>query len=97
MFSGKKILVLGGSGGIGRKIVSCLKNYGGIVNAPGHSELDLAVPESTERYFHSHPADYDVFVYAAGINTPVAFELMTLEMLSEILQVNTLGFFPLVH
>ena len=37
----KKVLVLGGSGGLGKEIVACLKAAGIKYEAPTHSELDL--------------------------------------------------------
>lgn len=92
MFSGKRIFVLGGSGGIGKEIVSCFRNYGGTVDAPGHSELDLGNEKNIDSYFQCHPKNYDVLVYAAGINNPESFENLTAQAISNILEVNTLGF-----
>ena len=93
MFSGKKILILGGSGGIGREIVSCFRDYHGEVSAPSHAQLDLADAESINNYFRSVDASCNAMVYAAGINVPKPFEELTEENLTAALKINALGFF----
>ena len=93
MFKGKRILVLGGSGGIGREIVACFRDYRGEVVAPSHGELELADTGSIDAYFRRVAADFDAMVYAAGINVPKPFEKLTEEDLNAALKVNTLGVF----
>lgn len=92
MFANKKVLVLGASGGIGKEIVSCFKNYNAEIFYPSHAELDLVNTESIDKYFSEKKIEYDVVVYSAGINNPDAFETLTTENLQRTLSVNTLGF-----
>ncbi len=93
MFSGKKILILGGTGGIGREIVACFKDYHGEVIAPTHAEMDLADTGSIDSYFHKSDTAFDAMVYAAGINRPKPFETLAEEDLAAALKINTIGFF----
>lgn len=93
MFEGKKILILGGSGGIGREIVACFRDYHGEVTAPSHAQMDLSDTGSIDAYFRGNDAVFDAVVYAAGINVPKPFEALTEDDLNAALKTNTLGFF----
>ena len=57
-----KVLVTGGTGGIGLNIVELFKSNGHIVNAPTRAELDLT------KDITLIDTDYDVVINNAGIN-----------------------------
>ena len=63
-----KVLVTGGSRGIGRAVVDLLKSFGVYeVLAPDRRQLDLADPSSVRGFLKECP-DVDALVNAAGIN-----------------------------
>ena len=93
MFKNKKVWIFGGSGGIGREIVSCFKDYHGEVIAPTHMQIDLSTREGIDEYFTDTDNTCDAVVYSAGINVPKPFEKLTENDLIAALKVNTLGFF----
>lgn len=92
MFSNKRVLILGASGGIGREIAACFRNYHAVTDTPSHSMLDLADEQSIKNYFAGNDAKYDAVVYSAGINNPEHFENISTELLQRTYSVNTLGF-----
>ncbi|ACF11852.1 short-chain dehydrogenase/reductase SDR [Chlorobaculum parvum NCIB 8327] len=84
----KKILVTGGTGGIGSSIVACLSAQPGfVVHAPSRSELDLGLQESIKEYF-SRSSDYDIVINNAGINTPQNIEQIETEQIETALNIN---------
>jgi len=90
----KKILVTGGTGGIGSSIVACLSAQPGfIVHAPGRSELDLTSVESIKAYF-SRISDYDIIINNAGINTPQQIEQIEPAQIDAALNINLVA--PLI-
>ena len=50
----KKVLVTGGSRGIGQAVVEQLKRENYEVFAPSHQEMDLSSSESIERFVQSY-------------------------------------------
>ena len=50
-WSGRKVLVTGGNGFLGRVVVSALRDSGADVLAPSHDECDLTVPGAAEALF----------------------------------------------
>lgn len=65
----KKVLLTGGSRGIGKAIKEVLELQGYVVYAPTHEGLDLASKMSIEQFIKSHRDDtYDVIINNAGIN-----------------------------
>lgn len=69
----KKVLVTGGSRGIGRQISKLLKEKGYMVETPERSELDLTNLQSIEGYF-SHNTNFDILINNAGINVLAQIE-----------------------
>ncbi len=70
----RKVLVTGGSGGIGQSIVERLSGDPRYeVYAPAREDLDLESRESIETYF-SGVSDYDIVINNAGINFPESIE-----------------------
>ena len=51
---GKKILITGGSRGIGKATAKILKKAGYEVLAPGSKDLDVTDQESIDNYFSKH-------------------------------------------
>ena len=67
----KKVLVTGGSRGIGKAITEKFLEDGYEVTAPTRLELDLLDSESIEKYVQAHKEDgFDIIVNNAGINLP---------------------------
>lgn len=61
--SGRSVLLLGGSGGIGSAVWRLLRKSGADVCAPTHGELDLSQPAIPERFSRK----WDAIIHAAGI------------------------------
>ena len=65
--SGKKILLFGGSGGIGGEISTLLKGLGAEVVAPSRSEVDLSATQLPPHLFQSQ---WDCIIHSAGQIAP---------------------------
>lgn len=64
----RKVLITGGSRGIGSAVVELLRHSGGYdVLAPSREQLDLADPSSVQRFLQECP-DVDALINVAGIN-----------------------------
>lgn len=87
-----RVLLTGGSRGIGAEIKRIFLEKGHDVHAPDREELNLADPLSIENF---EPADFDALVNCAGINDRDNLENIEIEKLMEILQVNFLSSFQL--
>lgn len=64
-----KVLVTGGSGGIGNSIVSNFRSAGFDVTAPDHSQLNLLTMTSSDIDWK-----FDIVVNCAGVNVPLPFD-----------------------
>ena len=65
----KKVLLTGGSRGIGKAIGEKFKEYGYEVYAPDRGQLDLAKAESVEKFVQEHKGEYyEVIINNAGCN-----------------------------
>lgn len=84
------VLVTGGTGGIGRRIVEDYINHGYNVLSPSSQELDLSSDRSIQEYFSINHS-IDIFVHCAGINNPVPFLEIDKSDLSKTLMVNVLS------
>jgi GDP-L-fucose synthase len=53
-WAGRHVLVTGGSGFLGRRVVAKLRDLGATVAAPRHAEFDLTVPGTSEAMLQAH-------------------------------------------
>ena len=83
----KKVLVTGGSRGIGSQISKLLKEKGYMVETPERSELDLTNLQSIEGYF-SHNTNFDILINNAGINVLAQIESIEHDSWHEMVAVN---------
>jgi 3-oxoacyl-[acyl-carrier protein] reductase len=60
----KKILIIGGTGGLGNQVAKLMNNYD--VTSIGSNTLDIRNMESCERYFNENR--FDVVINFAGVN-----------------------------
>lgn len=89
----RRVLVTGGSRGIGKAIVEKFKKEGYEVITPSRQELDLANPASVEKYvmLQKEQAPFDVIINNAGCNDIHLVEDITDEELSEMMNVNLIA------
>lgn len=102
----KKILVIGGSSGIGLETVHCLVNEGAVVYASGSRKLEQE-PEGYQ-YYSCDVSDHtqidalfdrlkeetdilDGFVYSSGIGSSSGFRETTLDHFDQVLSINLRG------
>lgn len=90
----RKILVLGGTGDIGQAIVQMFAQD--VVISTGSENCDLYNPGSVQRFIE-HNKDFDVIVHCAGSNNPKQFEQLTTDEIDSNIQINLLGFLPIVQ
>jgi 3-oxoacyl-[acyl-carrier protein] reductase len=84
----RKVLVTGGTGGIGQSVVARLSQDPGYeVHAPERSALDLQSRESIEAYF-ADESGYDIVINNAGVNVPETIEEITDEHIQASLNIN---------
>ncbi|HEY3737966.1 MAG TPA: SDR family NAD(P)-dependent oxidoreductase [Jatrophihabitans sp.] len=92
----RRVLVTGGSRGLGRAIADVLTERGWQVAAPTRTELDLAEPDSVAAYLAAlGEPDFDAAVLNAGINDPSPLEALTDEAWRAVLEVNLTSAFTL--
>lgn len=89
----RRVLVTGGSRGIGKAIAEKFKKEGYEVITPSRQELDLANPASVEKYvmLQKEQAPFDVIINNAGCNDIHLVEDITDEELSEMMNVNLIA------
>lgn len=86
--SRRKVLLTGGTGGIGSSIMARLAGDAGYeVHAPSRAELDLESRGSIKAFF-ARSSDYDIVVNNAGINVPELIEDISEEHIQASLGVN---------
>lgn len=64
----RKVLVTGGSRGIGKAIVQKFEEHGYLVTAPTRQELNLLDADSIINFIEAHGDGYDIIINNAGIN-----------------------------
>lgn len=89
----RRVLVTGGSRGIGKAIAAKFEKEGYEVVAPSRKELDLADPVSIEKYIMLQKGQkpFDVIINNAGCNDIHLVESITDEELSEMMNVNLIA------
>lgn len=89
----RRVLVTGGSRGIGKAIAERFEKEGYEVITPSRQELDLANPASVEKYImlQKEQAPFDVIINNAGCNDIHLVEDITDEELSEMMNVNLIA------
>lgn len=89
----RRVLVTGGSRGIGKAIAEKFEKEGYEVITPSRQELDLANPDSVEKYvmLQKEQAPFDVIINNAGCNDIHLVEDITDEELSEMMNVNLIA------
>ncbi len=78
----------GASRGIGAAIAAVLARDGAQVLMPSRAEMDLAVPESIERYVGTIEGPIDILVNNAGINFLAGIDELDSATLNATLQIN---------
>jgi 3-oxoacyl-[acyl-carrier protein] reductase len=88
----RKILITGGSRGIGKAIADRFEKGGYQVCAPTRQEMDLADVESIKWFVEKHRDEYfDVIVNNAGINEVNLIEDITDSELCSMMQINLIA------
>lgn len=87
-----KVLVTGGSRGIGRAVVECYQKNGYDVYAPSHKSLDLACIESVESFIKENiDPGYDIIINNAGCNIINGIEEVTDTDMERMFQINLIS------
>lgn len=93
-----RVLVTGGSRGIGKAIVSLLKKEGYVVLAPTRTELNLSSDVSIDKFIKTwQKKQIDIIINNAGINFPQWIEEMTDENIRDTIQINLVAPIKLVR
>ena len=90
----KRVLVTGGSRGIGKSIVEIYRAKGYEVDAPPRKDLDLSKDESIEAFLKnikSSSRGYDIIVNDAGVNLINEIDKVVTNDLEEMIRVNLLA------
>ena len=84
-----KVLITGGSRGIGKSIFNIFNNNDYHVVAPLRNDMDLSSSNSILNFF-SKPANkqFDILINNAGINIPKKFQKVDLNILKKTIQIN---------
>ncbi len=87
-----KVLVTGGSRGIGAAIVSLYRQRGYMVEAPSRQEMDLSDHASVQQFISERrETGYDIIINNAGCNYINEIDSVVDEDLQEMMQVNLLS------
>ena len=88
----RKVLITGGSRGIGKAVAARFKEAGYEVVCPTRQEMDLSSPESVEKYIEANKDTvFDVIVNNAGINDINGIEDITDSEIDSMMQVNLIS------
>ena len=88
----KKVLVTGGSRGIGKAIVEKFQQEGYEVDFPNRAELELNSKESVKEFLEKNSSnEYDILVNNAGINEINEIEKISETEIENSLQVNLIS------
>ena len=87
----RKVLLTGGSRGIGLEIKTVFESNGYRVIAPTRQELDLNDPSSVKDYLQNSACDFDVLINNAGINEINTFEHLLNSDIDAMFQTNLLA------
>lgn len=82
----KRIVVTGGTGGLGKALAAVFRDAGWQVEAPGSADLDLRDPQAVRAFFQDK--EVDLLVYAAGITRDAPLSKVGEDDWSDILRVN---------
>lgn len=94
----RRVLVTGGSRGIGAAVVARYRAEGWTVLAPERAQLNLADPESIERFVQSGALDeIDALVNNAGVNVIAPLEELQAGDVQQMLQINVQAAFSLIR
>ena len=85
----RRVFLTGGARGIGAAIREELMQRGYEVVAPSREDMDLANPQSMERYLDSHRSlEVDILINNAGINSPQSLVEISQDHWQQSLQAN---------
>lgn len=84
----KRVLITGGSRGIGKAISELFRERGWEIIAPTRQEMDLSNSQSITDYCKSMDGPLDAVVNNAGINNIAMLDSLTDDLFGEMLQVN---------
>lgn len=84
----RRVLITGGSRGIGKAISDCYASHGYDVIAPTRSELDLSSLEAVQSFADSRMPEVDVLINNAAVSKTGPLERLTLADWQEVLTVN---------
>lgn len=88
----RKVLVTGGSRGIGKAIAEQLQKDNYDVYTPSRTELDLSSETSLENFLRLHAADhYDVIINNAGINDINDIDKITDDEIDRTMKINLIS------
>jgi 3-oxoacyl-[acyl-carrier protein] reductase len=93
----KSVLVLGGTGDIGRCILQRYQDAGFKTIGVGSNDFDLSDLESIDRWFAATQCKVDILIHSAGLNRPARFEDLTEEEILQSFQANVEGFLRVVR
>lgn len=92
----KRVLITGGSRGIGQKIADLFRERGYDVVTPGREDLDLSSEASIDKYF-SQNSNFDILVNNAGINLVSAIEDVKPEQWNQMVAINLTAPFKIIQ